>query len=464
MCEACGSALPPEAEFCPVCAAPAPERSEEHERPAAPEPETQADGVQVTPSAPAPAAAGTPDLEWASPWRRLGALVVDDVVIAIPAVALLLTWVPRVGEGTVTLALVGVQLVGLATWVGMCVLEGRTGWTAGNLVWGLRTVHERSLEPPGVGRALVRRLVEAIGTAMCFFGRYLVAVSALWDDGPRLQGWQDRAASTSMLRVRGGAGGPAAASRGGARPVPAHATSAPAPVAPADDVVGAPAPSEPVRTAAPVPREAPAPAAPPVPVGDTPTPLIAEVPGFSRPTATTWEPGETAAPQRLAPAIDPAPVAPAPEPAAAPEPASPAAPPSPAEPEAGSGVLDADEDVDRTRLAPAPARGELVLVLPGGERVEVTGEGVLGRNPAAPVGHEVAHLVTVSDPSRSVSKTHLGFGLDAIGLWVKDLHSTNGTAVVAPDGTRSPLTPGLAVHVQPGDVVVVGDVEVEVGR
>src|SRR5690606_11571785 len=286
-CEACGSALPPEAEFCPVCAAPAPERPEEHERPAAPEPETQADGVQVTPSAPAPAAAGTPDLEWASPWRRLGALVVDDVVIAIPAVALLLTWVPRVGEETVTLALVGVQLVGLATWVGMCVLEGRTGWTAGNLVWGLRTVHERSLEPPGVGRALVRRLVEAIGTAMCFFGRYLVAVSALWDDGPCLQGWQDRAASTSMLRVRGAT---AAVPRAGAAPGPGRATASPAPAVPADDVSGSPVPSEPALVTAPVPRETPAPAAPPVPVGDTPTPLIAEVPGFSRPTATTWEP------------------------------------------------------------------------------------------------------------------------------------------------------------------------------
>src|SRR5690606_36390646 len=247
--------------------------------------------------------------------------------------------------------LVGVQLVGLATWVGMCVLEGRTGWTAGNLVWGLRTVHERSLEPPGAGRALVRRLVEAIGTAMCFFGRYLVAVSALWDDGPCLQGWQDRAASTSKLRVRDAT---AAVPRAGAAPGPGRATASPAPAVPADDVSGSPVPSEPALVTAPVPHETPAPAAPPVPVGATPPPLIAEVPGFSRPTATTWEPGETAAPQRLAPAIDPAPVAPAPEPAAAPEPASPAAPPSPAEPEAGPGVLHADEDVDRTRLAPAP--------------------------------------------------------------------------------------------------------------
>jgi len=106
----------------------------------------------------------------------------------------------------------------------------------------------------------------------------------------------------------------------------------------------------------------------------------------------------------------------------------------------------------------------VALVLPGGERLEVAGDGVLGRNPAARVGTEVTHLVPVTDPTRSVSKTHLAFGLDNVGLWVEDLHSTNGTAVVSPDGTRTQLKPGLAVHVAPGDVLVVGDVELGVSR
>lgn len=122
------------------------------------------------------------------------------------------------------------------------------------------------------------------------------------------------------------------------------------------------------------------------------------------------------------------------------------------------------DDVDRTRLASPDPAAPPVLGLPGGERLTVTGPGVLGRDPAAVVGQEVAHVVPIPDPTRSVSKTHLGFGIDAVGLWVKDLHSTNGTAVRSPEGVRTSLQPGLAVHVAPGDVVVVGDVELEVAR
>ncbi len=184
--------------------------------------------------------------------------------------------------------------------------------------------------------------------------------------------------------------------------------------------------SGPPPAGSPAPPPAVSPASAPVEIAPEPGPIIAAVPGFSRPAE---EPRETAQ-----------------EPAIAPSPPEPA------------------EDVDRTRLASPAERGPVVLELPGGERLTVTGDGVLGRNPAARVGVEVAHLVPVADPTRSVSKTHLGFGLDTIGLWVEDLHSTNGTAVVSVDGTRTPLTPGLAVHVAPGDVVVVGDVHVAVGR
>jgi len=223
----------------------------------------------------------------------------------------------------------------------------------------------------------------------------------------------------------------------------------------------------------------PAPAPPPPPPAAIPArrpveispEIIAAVPGFSR------EPHEGEAP---APPPDaPAPAEAAPQPAS-PQPASPqpAAPPlaelESVEPE----PIDADaepphvvpsaaspaDDVDRTRLSTAASSGPLVLVLPGGERLEVAGAGVLGRNPAAIVGHEVTHVVPVADPTRSVSKTHLGFGVDAVGLWVKDLHSTNGTAVRSPEGVRTLLQPGLAVHVAEGDVVVVGDVELEVTR
>ncbi|NLF05140.1 MAG: FHA domain-containing protein [Actinomycetales bacterium] len=232
-----------------------------------------------------------------------------------------------------------------------------------------------------------------------------------------------------------------------------------------------PAPVQPAPSA-PAPRQ-------PVEIAPEPGPLIAAVPGFSRPveepvavppspapvpdeppaTPRAAEPEGAATPGT---AVGPGPslsLTPAPEPTPA-STSQPAPAPQPAQ------EAEPADDVDQTRLAGPEERGPVVLVLPGGERLTVEGRGVLGRNPAARVGEEgeVTHLVPVADPTRSVSKTHLAFGLDTVGLWIEDLHSTNGTAVVSQDGTRTPLTAGLAVHVSPGDVVVVGDVDVAVTR
>lgn len=419
-CEACGSALPDDVGFCPVCAAPV------AGRPALPTPTEHSVAVA--------------EPELASPWRRLAAFVIDQAVVTAPAVLLVLVQVARLEPGQGVEALASrylVNLVPLVGWAALWVIEARTGRTVGNALVGTRTVDEHSLAPAGLRKIFVRHLIQALGGIVCFVGMYVVVVSALWDPGTRRQGWQDRTAGTLVLRTARGRTDVVVPVGSTA---PTSTPASPGPPPPPASSHGAPPPTAPLTGAA----------RPPAEPG---VPIIAAVPGFSRPAA--------------GPTADSTPVPPA---APSPPGASPADPavqrlaalaaPSPAPEPAAQDA----SDVDQTRLAAPAERGDVVLVLPGGERLTVTGDGVLGRNPAAVVGTQVAHLVPVADPTRSVSKTHLAFGLDPVGLWVKDLHSTNGTAVVSPDGTRSLLTAGLAVHVMAGDVVVVGDVEVEVAR
>nr|WP_279589769.1 RDD family protein [Cellulomonas uda] len=110
------------------------------------------------------------------------------------------------------------------------------------------------------------------------------------------------------------------------------------------------------------------------------------------------------------------------------------------------------DDIELTRLR-TPVTGQppvppgLRLVFDTGERVDVLGEGVVGR---APQG-DVEHVVAIDDPARSLSKTHLAFGPAEPGtLWVVDRGSTNGTLVVRPDGTAATLPAGTRASVGPG--------------
>ena len=127
-----------------------------------------------------------------------------------------------------------------------------------------------------------------------------------------------------------------------------------------------------------------------------------------------------------------------------------------------------EDDLDETRLAgalrPRPCARSLAprLVFDTGQVVAVTGFGVAGRNPSATAAENVVHVVAVADPARAVSKTHMAFGLDVGGLWFADRGSTNGTVVVAPDGSRTQLGLGDRAHVAPGTVVEFGERRVRV--
>lgn len=89
---------------------------------------------------------------------------------------------------------------------------------------------------------------------------------------------------------------------------------------------------------------------------------------------------------------------------------------------------------------------------------------LLGRNPQPRVGEEDALLIKVVDKGRTVSKSHLAIGLDTRGLYVVDRGSTNGTTVIAPDGTRQPCPPGDEIALVGGSVISFGDHRLQVRR
>lgn len=75
-------------------------------------------------------------------------------------------------------------------------------------------------------------------------------------------------------------------------------------------------------------------------------------------------------------------------------------------------------------------------------------------------GHQ---LVTVPDPERSVSRTHLILGIYADELWVEDAGSGNGTDLHYPDGSVYPCPPGERFVVDPGCTLSFGDRTLSIG-
>ena len=111
--------------------------------------------------------------------------------------------------------------------------------------------------------------------------------------------------------------------------------------------------------------------------------------------------------------------------------------------------------------SPAPATPATpVFVLPDGVRITLSGTTLLGRDPAATGEWVGATLVPVVDPGKSVSKTHAAVTVEAGGIRIHDLNSTNGTVVLRQDGAVDSVQPGTSLAVAPGDTVSLGQFSV----
>jgi len=106
--------------------------------------------------------------------------------------------------------------------------------------------------------------------------------------------------------------------------------------------------------------------------------------------------------------------------------------------------------------SPAPAMSIVLRFDDAGVR-RVVGGALIGRGPVARPDDTDLELVTLDDPSMSVSKTHLAVGVDASGVWVEDRNSTNGVSVVEPDGSVLKVLVGRRVRVMRDSRINFGD-------
>ncbi|QIK82615.1 RDD family protein [Sanguibacter sp. HDW7] len=271
-----------------------------------------------------------------------------------------------------------------------------------------------------------------------------------------------------------------------APPAPGYPAT-PAPGYPAPPAPGYPATPAPGHPAPPVPAVAAPgnPAAPGVPdpapgypAASAPAPVSAPVqpaPAVAGGPLITSVPGRLHQPAAVAPAAYPAPPAPAygeqPAPGYAAQPATPAYGAQPAAaPAPVHGGLELDEDLELTRLRPeTPAVADAtddsipvsaLLRISDGRELTITETVLIGRNPAAGEGEQVGELVRVSDPGRSVSKTHVMIGVDSEGIWAADRASTNGTVVTLADGQQIICAEHQVVRLPEGSSVTFGDYSV----
>ena len=111
-----------------------------------------------------------------------------------------------------------------------------------------------------------------------------------------------------------------------------------------------------------------------------------------------------------------------------------------------------------TRIVDRGPRGErFVLQFSTGESVSVSGTGLIGRNPVAEPGEYFDAFVTIVDPGKSVSKTHLEFGQDGGFFWISDRFSGNGTVVREPESQPKRCDAGKRYRIVRGTRVEIGE-------
>lgn len=129
---------------------------------------------------------------------------------------------------------------------------------------------------------------------------------------------------------------------------------------------------------------------------------------------------------------------------------------------------DDDSTVVHSRRPSVDGRGPggPFAVLDDGMRIDLSAHTLLGRDPVAAPHDGATQLVAIDDPTRSVSKTHVGIVFRDGSWWVTDLHSTNGVELVLGDDRTQRLLPGSPAAVENGARVRFGErvLELHLGR
>ena len=276
----------------------------------------------------------------------------------------------------------------------------------------------------------------------------------------------------------------------------ASAPSGPAASAPSGPAASAPTPAP--GPLPPSPEQTPPPASPPVPVGPFPVAPPAAGPRPASPFAAGSPSASPDTPASSAPhgvsssspheAVVPSPVtaparaprSPSPEePIIVPPPSEPLSPPSSTPPArtrmesrsaASAEPLISTDSVPSAQpvvsaSSPPMARGRhrhtedprasRLVPLTGGAPVELSSTTVVGRDPDNISEYPGAACVPLNDANRSISKTHAVLAPAPGGLWLTDLHSTNGTRIEE-DGRVTVAKPNESIPVPTGATIVLG--------
>jgi len=153
-----------------------------------------------------------PNIEIATMGRRLGAFVIDVLIMSVVVVllAVLLLGLPAMASdtndpdnnvmfSTAYLAFLALTFVfSLAYQIALVALRGAT---PGKMILGMRIVRTEDGQVPGWIPAILRWLIPFIGSFVCGIGQIVVYLSPFFDSSGRRQGWHDMAAKTVVIRV-----------------------------------------------------------------------------------------------------------------------------------------------------------------------------------------------------------------------------------------------------------------------
>lgn len=395
----------------------------------------------------------------------------------------------------------------------LMAIEGRTGNTLGNRLMGIRSADKDGYAPGG-GPVFLRGIITGAGIIVAILAAIvlvalkafdialwilaplfllgsawavIVVLSNSWDKNGNLRGWHDSAAKTLVFDIKAGR-----------NPVTTGGIQGPYSFAPLDlpPVQQVPSPVAGAAPAAPQvinaqqlnlqrgqDSEAPTPGGAALDPNKwqapaTPQPWPAPSSGQAQHPGQAQQPRQAPFQGQAPPPVQQPPVLQAPvqlppvqqpvqihQPAAAAPRTQEQAPAPVSQPYSAAGHPDDDHDRTQLRGAQPPAPLAVLRIrLDDGRDFELDRTVLIGRNPAAHSGEQVAQILAIQDPGRSISKTHLHLLSDRDGIWVTDRNSTNGSAVTTPDGIRTPLQAGQPAYVSPGSTVHFGDRTFHLGQ
>ena len=124
-------------------------------------------------------------------------------------------------------------------------------------------------------------------------------------------------------------------------------------------------------------------------------------------------------------------------------------------------IEDEDPDFDKTVVAPRKKKETWVLHPEGSDAISLTkSAALLGRNPSSTAAD--TQLISVPDPSKTVSKTHARLTL-ADGVWtIVDLNSTNGVYLLSASGEETEVEAGVPTVI--GDAFRLGDLTIRISK